>query len=267
MNRGDISGLIRKLRLSHLVDYLRYNSKKISNSAKNKAFKVAYPEVKLPPDYLIYESFQMDYERYYAGGRKTAEWLVDHWKNHKNLENAMVLDWGCGPGRTIRHLPDILGAGCSVFGTDVNEKSIAWCQENIDNIDFSVNKLDPPFTYSGDKFDVAYAISILTHLSEAKHHSWLAEIKRVLKKDGIFFVTTHGEVFKTVLAEAEVKAYENNEIVIRGHVREGHRVYGAFHPPVKIREIFEQYFTVLMHEPGTIRDGKPGQDKWILQKK
>ncbi|MDZ7626596.1 MAG: hypothetical protein U5J96_19370 [Ignavibacteriaceae bacterium] len=38
-------------------------------------FKEKNPDVILPPDYMIYESFQMNYENYYNDSVSTAEWL------------------------------------------------------------------------------------------------------------------------------------------------------------------------------------------------
>jgi len=267
MNRGTISGFFRKLGLSHLVDNVRFNVMKLQNRSKNTQFKAQHPDVKLPPDYLIYESFQMDYEKYYSGGKKTAKWLIDYFEKFKKLENINLLDWGCGPGRTVRHFPELFSDNSSFYGTDVNRKSVKWCSENITGVSFATNELSPPFRYESSMLDVAYAISILTHLSEDKQKKWLEEINRVLKNGGLFLVTTHGVVFETILSEEERKLYKENKIVIRGNVREGHRVYGAFHPPKIMREVFEKNFKILSHEPGKIVNGKPLQDIWVLQKK
>ena len=84
----------------------------------------------------------MNYDKYYTESIEAANWLISHFKRHVNLENAAILDWGCGPGRIIRHLPDILGNNCSYFGTDYNAESIAWCSKNIQNVAFNHNQLN-----------------------------------------------------------------------------------------------------------------------------
>ena len=90
----------------------------------NKIFKLENPQVKLPPDYLIYESFQLDYKKYFTDSKDTTQWLTDHLKKHIDLKGKRILDWGCGPGRIIRHLPAVIGNGCEFFGTDYNKNSI-----------------------------------------------------------------------------------------------------------------------------------------------
>ena len=45
---------------------------KYQNKKDNEAFKKKFPDIVLPPDYLMYESFKLDYASYYFGGKKTA---------------------------------------------------------------------------------------------------------------------------------------------------------------------------------------------------
>ena len=232
----------------------------------NAAFKKAHPETSLPPDYLIYESLQMNSDKYYNGRKRTAKWLADYFAKFKKTKNLSVLDWGCGPGRTVRHLPAAMPQSNTFYATDVNRKSIAWCQKHISQVDFRTNELQPPLNFKAEQMDVVYAISIITHLSEENQLKWLQEIRRVLKSGGIFLVTSHGLVFKTIMTDSERAQYERDEIVIRDGATEGHRVYGAFHPPQKMREIFGKYFKILSHEPGKIVNGKPLQDIWVLEK-
>jgi SAM-dependent methyltransferase len=138
------------LRISGLLmvsDYVRYVILKALNHKKNRYFKKMNPEVILPPDYLMYESFQLDYKKYYDDSRETAIWLRDHFKKHVLLQNIRILDWGCGPGRIIRHLPDVINNGCSFYGTDYNAKTIDWCKQNIQGVSFNQNTLEAKLTY------------------------------------------------------------------------------------------------------------------------
>ncbi len=124
MNKASLTNLLRRLKLFYVMDWLRFYYQRFKNRATNSAFKKKYPEVKLPPDYLMYESFQINYDKYYNGGLSMAEWLTNHLKKHTELNNKNILDWGCGPGRIIRHMPTVINNNCNFFATDYNEKSI-----------------------------------------------------------------------------------------------------------------------------------------------
>ena len=195
MNKTLVSNFLRSIGLLYPLDKARFQLEKRNNKRANLEFRKKHPNVKLPPDYLMYESFQMNYDKYYTESIEAANWLISHFKRHVNLENAAILDWGCGPGRIIRHLPDILGNNCSYFGTDYNAESIAWCSKNIQNVAFNHNQLNASLPYPDNSFDVIYGISIFTHLSENLHYDWTEELFRVLKPSGILFLTTQGDPF------------------------------------------------------------------------
>jgi len=66
MKRGQISNFLRKTGLIYQTDRIRYFLECYKNKVANQTFRKNNPEVKLPPDYLIYESFQINYEKYYT---------------------------------------------------------------------------------------------------------------------------------------------------------------------------------------------------------
>lgn len=266
MNRGDISKLLRKLGLMHFTDWIRYHIQKFKNKSENKAFKLNNPNVILPPDYLIYESFQMNYKKYYSNGLESAKSIVQLFEKHIELKDKKILDWGCGPSRIIRHFPEVINNGCEYFGTDYNQKTIEWCKNNLKGIHFNHNSLEAELPYSNDCFDVIYGISIFTHLSKRLHDDWYEELIRVLKPKGIMVLTTQGDNFKIKLTEAELKKYSNNELIVRGNVKEGHRTYSAFHPKGFMKELFKDV-TILEHiEKKNDNPNKPPQDFWIISK-
>lgn len=258
--KQSLSRLLRKLGLLQLSDHLRFLWLRSKNRNINRNFRKKYPDVVLPPDYLMYESFQLDYEKYYLNGLKTAEWLASHTMKHKNLDGASILDWGCGPARVIRHLPGLIN-GASFYGTDYNRQSIAWCSSNFTDIYFHTNDLMPDLVYEKEMFDLIYGISIFTHLSKEAHEAWLIELTRVLKPGGILFLTLHGNSFRGKLTLPEIRQYDADQLVVRGQVTEGHRTFAAFHPVNWVR-IWTLSLTVLEHIPG----GPGEQDVWILKK-
>ncbi len=258
--KQNISLFLRSTGLMKASDYLRFLWIRRKNRRDNLAFRREYPDVVLPPDYLMYESFMLDYSRYYLNGRKTAEWLVGLAGRHADLSGASVLDWGCGPARVVRHLPEFL-PGAVLYGTDYNRQSIAWCSNTFSNIWFHTNDLMPGLVYEKDMFGLVYGISIFTHLSEEGHRAWLKELIRVLQPGGILFLTLHGSGFRDKLTAHEALDFDAGRLVVRGQVTEGHRTFAAFHPEPWVRE-WTTGLTTVEHIPG--KGGE--QDVWIFRK-
>lgn len=250
----------------HFTDRLRYYAERFKNSAINRKFKAEHPDVAIPPDYLIYESFQLNYQKYYSESIGTAKWLKNHFEKHIELTNKRILDWGCGPGRIIRHLPSVIGNNCEFYGTDYNRQSINWCDENIKGVQFNQNTLSATLPYADNFMDVIYGISIFTHLSEQLHHDWYRELYRILKPNGILFLTTQGDNFKPKLTASELQQYKNHQLVVRGNVKEGHRTYSAFHPQGFMKKLFSN--AELLEHIETPPEGKKWlpQDNWIIRK-
>lgn len=242
---------------------------RIRNRKLNRIFKKQQPDVILPPDYTLYESFQMDYGKYFIGGKEDAQELIERVRPYCNLNTGCILDWGCGPARLIRHFPVLLGSQNEYYGTDYNRSTIAWCKTNFPTIHFAVNSLHPPLTYPENYFDLIYGISIFTHLSEENHLSWASELKRCLKPKGVVYVTTHGDAFLERLTPDEQVDYRDGKIVSRTKVKEGHRMYAAFQPPVFMKSVFEKScLEVILHIPGKkVNHDFIQQDIWLLKER
>ena len=56
---------LRFLKIIYLIDKIRFYFHKIKYYKKNNKFKKKNPDFVLPPDYLLYEAFRLDYEKYY----------------------------------------------------------------------------------------------------------------------------------------------------------------------------------------------------------
>ena len=268
MNRQSISSFFRALGLAWVFDYARYQADRWKRSASNRRFKREHPDFVLPPDYMMYESFQMHYGKYYATGREDAEWIITHVKPYTRLQDASILEWGCGPARILRHMPALLGPSNTYTGTDYNPHTVDWCKQHIPGIRFTLNQLNPPLPFDGDAFDMCYAISVFTHLSAQSQVDWSSELHRVLKSNGVLFATTLGDAFLEIMTASEKAQYQTGAFVSRGNVKEGHRMYAAFHPPAFIKNVFEKAgFTVLEHAPGKrVREDYISQDVWVLRK-
>ncbi len=265
MNRHILSSWARRLGIIRFTDTMRFYAGLIKTYPKRRKFFMQNKGVKLPPPYYIYETFNLNYFGFYNDSIKTAGWLAQWFQSYSLPEETKILDWGCGPGRIIRHLPGMLPQSFSFYGTDYNKKYIDWCQRNIPEVTFKNNGIAPPLGFENNFFDVVYGISIFTHLSEQRHKEWFDELIRVTKPGGLLFLSFHGQAFRVKLTETERKIFDEGEIVIKGKTKEGHRTYGAFHPEPYVRKLSSPH-QVIEHKPGTISNGRPQQDWWVIRK-
>lgn len=267
LDKGSWTRFFRNAGLMHTVDRIKYQYLRLKNRSANQSFAAKHPGVVFPPDYMMFEAFNLDYQRYLEGGKKSAEWLVAAMARHTSLRDKEILDWGCGPARIIRHLPTLIKTDCRFYGTDYNSKTIDWCKANIKEIEFAQNELHPPTNYPAERFDIIYGISIFTHLSAINHQHWFNELIRILRPGGLLLLTTQGRAFKERLDKEEKILFDKNQLVIRGKVIEGHRVFSAFHPPTFMENLFQSSTNILELVEGKKMDWGIEQDLWILKKK
>lgn len=266
MKKVFLKRIIANLGLLPLVEQINFSRQKFINRKSNRLFREKNPDVVLPPDFYLYETFNLNYDKFYTNGKPTAEWLVNHISKFKEFDNLSILDWGCGTGRIVRHLPSVISNSNSIFGTDYNKKYVKWCSENLKGIEFKLNYLKPPLDFKTNTMDVIYGISIFTHLSEALHFSWMKELTRVLKNEGILFLTTHGDVHSFKLLPIEKEDYDAGKLVIHNYKKEGNRLYASYQSPEFFKDLCaKNNLEILKHIPGDMRNNHPQQDVWILK--
>ena len=114
-----------------------------------------------------------------------------------------VLEFGCGWGRMLRlFIKDIDPQ--ELWGIDCMPVAIDLCQKTSTYSRFQLVDPFPPTKVPGDKFDLVYAYSVFSHLSEAAHLQWLEEFRRILKPGGLLIATTRQREF--ILACAKARA-------------------------------------------------------------
>ena len=256
---------IRKAGLTKTFDWLYFQWNRMRYHRRNVLFRKHHPGVPLPPPYMLYESYRLDYKAYYTDGKNTAKWIADQFSEFNSKPPDRILEWGCGPGRIIQHIPFIFERS-EVFASDYNAQSIEWCKNHINNVTFSTNQLSPPLSYLSGFFDLAYALSVFTHLSKELHFIWLEELHRILKVNGILLITTQGEAFLSKLSEHERDQFNQGDPVIRTGVEEGHRSFSAFQPESFMLFLFSKKWKILKFIPGAVAHWGPEQDTWVIQK-
>lgn len=107
---------------------------------------------------------------------------------------SRLLDFGFGWGRISRvfmhdvHLDDI-------DGVDVDPDFAALTRDLFGSEKFLACDPYPPTGYDDGTFDLIYAYSVFSHLSESAARAWMAEFERLLKPGGVVAFTTRHESF------------------------------------------------------------------------
>jgi len=150
-----------------------------------------------------------------------------------------ILDFGCGCGRVLRWLMQ-RAAFTDFHGVDVDGQAILWCTQNLRPARFEVSHPHPPLPYPAAYFDAIYCISVFTHLDEDMQVSWLSELRRILKPDGVLLFTVHG-----ALAARELNSDEQAQLESAGFL---------FHRSRKLHGILPSWYHTSWHTEKYIVD-------------
>jgi SAM-dependent methyltransferase len=261
---GHGTGLIAKSfhRLARLSTRARHRAQGVRIRAAHRGRGVP-----IPPARLIHlVAGTEDVSWFLGSGAVAAECLrAVLAKNGIRLEDCRaILDFGCGVGRVLRHWSTLDGP--DLHGADYNPALIAWCREHLPFARFGVNDLDGRLEYPPDTFDLAYALSVFTHLSESRQRLWIGELRRVLRPGGLLFLTTHGEHYLPQLTPQEQARFRAGDLVVKGQAREGSNHCAAFHPRRLVSEVLADGFDEIDFIPEGAR-GNPRQDVYLLRKR
>lgn len=116
-----------------------------------------------------------------------------------NIKNKTILDIGCGFGWFEYCFQD---KAKKIIAIDIDKKNLLKCKKQINskNIEFIFGDgLSIPM--KENSVDVVVASEVIEHLSKGSEDIFLREIKRVLKKDGVIYLTTPFESFWSNLTD------------------------------------------------------------------
>jgi SAM-dependent methyltransferase len=113
---------------------------------------------------------------------------------HSLEPSEAVLDFGCGWGRVMRYFIRDVEPG-NLWGVDVSGTAIEACRETNRWGRFEQIAPLPPCRFGDGTFDLVYAYSVFSHLSEESHLAWLEEFERLLKPGGVFLASTLSRSF------------------------------------------------------------------------
>ena len=104
------------------------------------------------------------------------------------VKGKRVLDAACGSGYGSKMLAE---KAESVIGIDISEETIQYACDNYltSNVEFMVGSIEK-LLFEDNFFDVVVSFETIEHVNEQIQNSFLKEIKRVLKDDGILIMST-----------------------------------------------------------------------------
>ncbi|KIL39879.1 hypothetical protein SD70_17470 [Gordoniibacillus kamchatkensis] len=97
-----------------------------------------------------------------------------------------VLEIGAGTGRDSRFFKD---CGYEVTSTDLSQEMVRYCREQ------GLNAMVMDFynlEFADESFEAVYALNCLLHVPKNELGGVLLEIRRVLKRGGIFYMGVYG---------------------------------------------------------------------------
>jgi SAM-dependent methyltransferase len=131
-------------------------------------------------------------EVYEQVGRMLRGALEDVLPQDWSWQGKRVLDFGCGSARMLRHFLSE-AEQAEFWGCDIDGPSIEWVQENLSPpLHCFRNDPEPPLPLEGGYFDLIWATSVFTHITD-RWSDWLLELHRILAPGGLLFATYHGE--------------------------------------------------------------------------
>jgi SAM-dependent methyltransferase len=122
--------------------------------------------------------------------------MSERWKKYglRIGQESYVLDFGCGWGRLARmFLRDVPGS--HIYCADAWDHALDVCRTT--GVPGQMIRLEamPPSPLPSAQFDLAFAYSVFSHLSPKAHLAWRTELARVMKPNGLLFITTQARWF------------------------------------------------------------------------
>ncbi|MGD9395840.1 MAG: class I SAM-dependent methyltransferase [Candidatus Thorarchaeota archaeon] len=108
----------------------------------------------------------------------------------QDKDGSRVLDLGCGTGRHVVYLSRL---GFDVYGFDVSQQALSmttkWLDEENLKADLRKHRMEDTFPYDDNFFDAVISTQVIHHNMMNDIRKTIKEIERVLRPNGLLFVT------------------------------------------------------------------------------
>jgi len=185
------------------------------------------------------------------------EWLSKKGLGHSHLEKpAMysalgnvrgktILCLGCGAGEECAYIKSLKAK--KVVGVDISRSLINIAKKNLPDVEFKVMDMEK-LELAQSSFDLVYSSLVLHYVKD-----WtkvLGEVRKVLKKNGIFLFSTHSPIYWSAFKKED----GNEKLRILGYKKDKKtkkiKVYGDYFNVRKINDTWLDNFKVTYyHKP------------------
>ena len=159
----------------------------------------------LPAEFFNGEAVPIESRTRLGYGNSAEEYLKSGMVNVKEMmkiigqcdivvpQNARCLDFGCGGGRMLRHIPAVIPDG-EYWGCDTESRAIAWAQNYLgEQFRLLTNLREPHLPFEDGYFDFIYAGSVFSHINDMSEF-WMLELRRIAKTgSGVLYLTFHDD--------------------------------------------------------------------------
>lgn len=129
------------------------------------------------------------HQRYSTNQQPFAEWI---YRQYELKENQRILEVGCGDGSMWQTADRMLPSGTTLLLTDFSAGMLETARKNVKGEKVSFLQADiQALPFPDDAFDIVIGNMMLYHVPDL--HKGLMEVRRVLKKGGLFYAATYGE--------------------------------------------------------------------------
>jgi len=148
-----------------------------------------------------------------------------------------ILDIGSGTGR---HLIFFSKKGFEIYGFDASPKAISlakeWLAEEKLNVELKLNRMEAKFPYDDNFFDAIISIQVIHHNKMRDILKTVSEVKRVLRKGGLIFIT-----FPKLESRNNLEDWKLKEIESGTYIPQEGQEKGLPHHFFTIEEIYEVF--------------------------
>ena len=119
-------------------------------------------------------------------------------------KNGKIFDAGCGPGIDSNYMDS---KGFRVVGVDMSKEMIKLAKQNLPKITFKLSDLRK-INFSENSFDGIFASFSLIHLSKVNILPLLKKFNKILKKEGIIYISLQSGESKEIYITEPLKQDE-----------------------------------------------------------